>query len=178
MRGPSVFVCTAASVWERSSNSSDLEGQGCGGQQGMCCGYWLKAELWRDLLGKCHAGRRAEADQEKNVWFTEMGYSKFLASKQDLHWTSVFVIHFTFQADVFLTAWIKTRQYLGFMVYQRVEFFSLTAQLTIHWNKQENGCSGKPIHMLLLKARALWTGRNRENFNLLLTANFNVMWSR
>lgn len=100
IREPSVFVCTPAPVCERGAAACAMEGQGCGGQQGMCCGYWLMAELWRHLLGRSHSWRRAEADQKKNVWFTEMRCSEFLASKQDLCWTSVFIIHFTFQTNV------------------------------------------------------------------------------
>lgn len=152
-----MFVCTPVSVWERGAATCAVQGQGCGTQQGMCCGYWLKAELWRDLLGKCHACRRAEADQKKNVWFTEMGCSKFLASKQDLHWTSVFIIHCTFQRDAgFSNSLDKNQAVICGLSEGWV--FPYTSLLTIHWSKQENGCSGKPIHIIYIPipAQSFW----------------------
>lgn len=124
-----MFVCTPASVWERGPATCATEGQGWGRQQGIGCGYWLEAELWRHLLGKSHTCRRTEADQKKNVWSTEMGCTKFLASKQDLRWASVFIAHFTFQTDVCFSNSLNKNQAV-FVVYDLSEGWVFSSYCT------------------------------------------------
>lgn len=62
-------------------------------------------------------------------WFAEMGCSKFLASKQDLLWTSVFIIHFTFQTDVGFSNSLDKNQAV-FVVYDLLEGWVFSSYCT------------------------------------------------
>lgn len=110
-----------------------MEGQGCGDSKARAVGIGLwqgsEGSSWATVMpaeGLKLIRKRMFGSQRWDA-LNFLQANRICVELLSLSFTSPFR-----QMYVFLTAWITTRQYLCFMIYQRVGFFPLTALLTIH----------------------------------------------
>lgn len=150
----------------------------------MCCvgeinskKFHGKREVWRCMVrAMCLSPRKgAEGDllgtvvlveglklAGRNGLVQQEECSKFLVSKQGFWW----------RTSLLYTAFLH---YGWICILSNSLDHKPVVAVLCDWSKWEDGCSGRTMHMLLLKARSLWTGRNRENFNLTTATKFSVM---